>query len=182
MLNALIPKHDKLATTIIITLSIVVFGVVVALGKFKLLDVQVPFNRYIFAKIIASINSLVSVLLIVGLWAVKSKKWTLHRNTMLSALCFSAIFLVFYIIHHLLNPDTHYGGTGFLKYFYLTVLIVHIVCAACILPFILFTTYRALTGEFERHKKIAKYTFPIWLYVSVSGVLVYYMIAPYYPQ
>ncbi len=182
MLNAIIPKNDRLASILIFILSIVVFSVVVALGKFKLLDVEVPFDRFIFAKIIAILNTCVSLLLLFGLIAVKSKKWVLHRNTMMLALVFSAFFLVFYITHHLLNPDTHFGGQGYIKYAYLLLLILHIICAACILPFILFTAYRGLTGEFDKHKKIGRFTYPIWLFVSVSGVVVYLMISPYYPH
>jgi putative membrane protein len=180
-LNPIIQKNDKLATGIIATLSVVVFLVVVSLGKFKpLMDVDFGFDRYIFARIIAGINSFVSLLLIVGLVQIKQKKYEAHKRTMLLALAMSALFLVFYIIHHMANPDAHFGKTGLVKYAYYTILISHIVLAACILPFILFTAYRALTGEFAAHKKIARYTFPLWLYVSVTGVIVYFMIKDYY--
>jgi putative membrane protein len=78
------------------------------------------------------------------------------------------------------NPDAHYGGTGGIKIFYYILLVTHIILAACILPFILFTAYRALTGHYEAHKKLARYTWPLWFFVSVSGVIVYLMISPYY--
>lgn len=93
---------------------------------------------------------------------------------------FSALFLVSYILHHLLTVNTHFGGEGAIRYFYFPLLITHIFLAAVILPFILLTTYRALTGDFAKHQKIAKITFPIWLFVSVSGVVVYLLISPYY--
>jgi putative membrane protein len=180
-LKPLLSKNDKAAKIIIGLLSVVVFLVVVSLGKFKpLIGVEFSFDRFIFAKIIAVINSLVSVLLILGLYFVKQKNITAHRNTMLAALTASALFLVFYIIHHMANADTHFGGTGAIKIVYYVILVSHIILAACILPFILFTAYRGLTSEFAAHKKIARYTFPLWLYVSVTGVIVYLFISPYY--
>ena len=99
---------------------------------------------------------------------------------MLTAFCFSSLFLVSYILHHLLTVDTHYGGEGPVRYFYFPLLITHIILAATILPFILLTTYRGLTSDFANHRKIAKITYPIWLYVSISGVIVYLLISPYY--
>jgi putative membrane protein len=180
-IKPLLAKNDKLAKTIIGILSAVVFLVVVSLGKFKpLIDVEFSFDRYIFAKIIAVINSIVSVLLILGLYFIKQRNIVAHKNTMLAALISSALFLVFYIIHHMANPDTHFGGTGAIKIVYYIILISHIVLAACILPFILFTAYRGLTAEYSAHKKIARYTFPLWLYVSITGVVVYLFISPYY--
>ena len=99
---------------------------------------------------------------------------------MLTAIILSVLFLVSYIAHHLLAGDTVYGGEGSIRYFYYFILITHIILAAIILPFILFTAYRSLTGEYDKHKKLARYTWPLWLYVSVTGVLVYLMISPYY--
>jgi putative membrane protein len=111
---------------------------------------------------------------------VKQKKFTRHRNVMLTAFGFSSLFLVSYILHHLLTADTHFGGQGAIRYFYFPLLITHIFLAATILPFILLTTYRGLTSDFANHRKIAKITYPIWLYVSISGVIVYLLISPYY--
>ena len=99
---------------------------------------------------------------------------------MFVAILLSALFLVSYIAHHLLAGETKFGGDGAIRYVYYFVLLTHILLAAVILPFILFTAYRALTGDFEKHKKLSRYTFPLWLYVSVSGVLVYLLISPYY--
>jgi putative membrane protein len=99
---------------------------------------------------------------------------------MLVAIVLSSLFLVFYIGHHLLGGETKYGGTGPLRTVYFVILSTHIALATVILPFILFTAYRSLTGEFGKHKKLAKYTWPLWLYVSITGVLVYLFISPYY--
>jgi putative membrane protein len=181
MLNASIKPNDKLAKGVILTLSIVVFLVVVSLGKFKpLLQVDFSFDRYIFAKLIAILNTLVSVCLICGMAAIKQHNFLMHKRIMLLAIILSALFLVFYIVHHMANPDTHFGGTGWVRPVYYIILISHIVLAACILPFILYTAYRGLTGQFYQHKKLARYTWPLWLYVSLTGVIVYLMISPYY--
>lgn len=98
----------------------------------------------------------------------------------MSAIVLSVLFLVSYIAHHLLSGDTKFGGEGTIRLVYFIILITHIFLAAVILPFILFTAYRSLTGEYEKHKKLARYTWPLWLYVSVTGVIVYLMISPYY--
>ncbi|HEY8387918.1 MAG TPA: DUF420 domain-containing protein [Parasegetibacter sp.] len=126
------------------------------------------------------INSTVSVLLIAALIAVKSRKFITHRNLMLTAMVLSCLFLISYICHHLFTGDTKFGGEGSIRYVYFFILGTHIVLAAFILPFILFTVYRGLIAEWPLHKKYARITFPIWLYVSVTGVVIYLMISPYY--
>ena len=179
MLPASIKKNDALAKALIYILSFVVFAVVVSLKKIRL-DVSVDFDIHIFAKINAVINTAVSLLLIAGLISVKNRKYLLHKRLMGSAIILSTLFLVSYICHHLLSGDTPYGGEGSIRYIYFFILITHIILAAVILPFILFTSYRALVAEWPAHKKLAKLTWPIWFYVSVTGVLVYIMISPYY--
>ena len=174
-----IAKNDQLANTLIITVSIVVFVVVAALPKLHL-SVSLPFNPHAFALLNAVINSTVSILLIAAFIFVKQKNYEAHKKTMLGAIVLSSLFLVSYIAHHLFAGETKFGGEGTLRIFYLFILITHIVLAAIILPLILFTAYRSLTGEFARHKKWARYTFPLWLYVSITGVLVYLLISPYY--
>jgi len=180
MIQPLIKRNDKAAYGLIATLSVVVFAVVASLAKIKLLNFNPGFDPHIFARISAVMNSIVSVLLILGLVFVKQKKYELHRTTMLVAFGFSSLFLVTYILHHLLTADTPFGGEGAIRYFYYPLLVTHIILAATILPFILLTTYRGLTSDFAKHRKIAKITYPIWLYVSVTGVIVYIMISPYY--
>jgi len=179
MLGATIRKNDSYAKVLILTVSAVVFIAVVILSRVKL-QLNLGFDVHLFATINAVINSMVSLLLIAGLVAIKNGNQRLHRNIMLGAIGLSVIFLVSYIAHHLLTGDTKFGGTGMIRPVYFFILITHIFLAAVILPFILFTAYRGLTGEWPLHRRIAKITWPIWLYVSVTGVVVYLMISPYY--
>lgn len=179
MLQASLPKNDKLAYQLIGVLSFVVFAAVVLLSRVTL-TVNLGFNPHVFAFLNAVINSAVSVLLILAFVFVKQKNYVAHKNVMLIAIVLSAGFLVSYIAHHLFAGETKFGGEGGIRTFYYIILASHIVLAAVILPFILLTAYRSLTGEYAKHKKIARYTFPLWLYVSVTGVLVYLLISPYY--
>lgn len=159
--------------------SAIVFVAVVVLDR-----VQVPtsgtWDVHVFARINAVINSLVSVLLLVGLFTAKSGRWSAHRATMLGAIVLSVLFLVSYILHHLFAGSTPYGGGGAMKVVYYILLATHIVLAATSLPFILLTAYRSLSAQWPQHRKLAKRVWPVWFYVSVSGVLVYLMISPYY--
>ncbi len=179
MLQATMTKNDKQAKWLIGIFSFVVFAVVVSLNQIHL-KINVGFDVHIFAVANAIINSIIAVLLIAALWAVKAKKFQLHKKIMLMALVLSILFLVSYIAHHLLAGETKFGGTGTIKTIYLIILGTHIFLAAVILPFILFTAYRALIGEFDKHKKLAKITWPLWLYVAITGPIVYLMISPYY--
>jgi putative membrane protein len=179
MLPAVWKKNDSRAKIFIISVSLIVFASIVILGRVKL-DVDLGFDEHVFAKINAAINSTVSVLLLAGLIAVRNKKYILHKRIMLSALALSCIFLASYICHHLFAGETKFGGTGSVKIIYYIILGTHIPLAGLILPFILFTVYRALIGEWPQHKKLARITWPVWLYVAVTGVAVYWMISPYY--
>jgi putative membrane protein len=172
-------KNDTRARILIISVSLIVFIAIVVLSRTKV-NVTLGFDEHIFAKINAMINSTVSVLLIAGLVSVKNKRYLLHKRIMLSAMLLSCLFLVSYICHHLFAGETKFGGQGTIRYIYYFILGTHVVLAGIILPFILFTAYRALTGEWARHKTLAKITWPIWLYVAITGVLVYFMISPYY--
>ncbi|RYG05113.1 MAG: DUF420 domain-containing protein, partial [Chitinophagaceae bacterium] len=169
--EAAIKKNDKVARRIIIALSVIVFAAVVVLSRVQL-NVDLGFNVHLFATFNAIVNSMVSVLLLGGLIMVKMKKFELHKRTMIGAIILSALFLVSYICHHLFAGDTKFGGVGAIRTIYFVILITHIFLAAIILPFILFTAYRALTGEFGKHAKSARITWPIWFYVSVTGVIV----------
>lgn len=177
--TALISKNDNVVRWIIGIVSVVVFCVVAALPKIHL-GITVPFNAHIFATFNAVINTMVTLLLILGYVFVRQKNYTAHKNVMFAAIVLSSLFLVSYIAHHLLAGETKFGGEGPIRTFYFVLLISHIALAAIILPVILFTAYRSLTGEFAKHKKIARYTFPLWLYVSITGVVVYLLISPYY--
>lgn len=179
LLEASIKRNDKTARLLILTVSAVVFMAVVILKNVKL-DIETGFNVHIFATVNAVINTVVSVLLLAALNAVKKGKYRAHKSLMILSMMLSVLFLVSYIAHHLLSGNTAFGGTGAIRYFYFFILITHIFLAAVILPFILFTAYRGLIAEWPAHKKLARVTWPIWFYVSVTGVVVYLMISPYY--
>ena len=193
MLAPVIQKNDKQAKLLIGIFSVVVFVAVSFLSKFTI-NVQLPFDKHIFALLNALLNTAVAILLVLALVAIKQKKYTVHKNLMLTALVLSVLFLVSYIAHHLLAGETKFGDTdhdgivsvaeiavvGNLRAFYFILLSTHIILAATSLPFILFTAYRGLTGEYEDHKRKAKRMWPIWFYVAVTGPLVYLMISPYY--
>ena len=186
-------KNDKKATVLIIVFSIIIFTAVSFLTKIKI-DVALGFDVHIFALVNAIINSLIAVLLLLALIAVKNRKYLLHKRVMVTALILSVVFLVSYITHHLLAGEAIYGDAdhdGVLsdaerlavsgsRSIYLIILLSHIFLAGIILPFILFTAYRGLIAEYPRHKKLARITWPLWFYVAVTGPLVYWMIHPYY--
>lgn len=193
MLPPVLAKNDKQANWLILVFSFVVFAAVVLLGRVKL-DVDTGFDIHVFAKVNAIINSLVSLLLLAGFMVVRQGKYLLHKKIMITALVFSVLFLVSYICHHLLAGETKFGDinhdgelsaeelglVGSKRTLYYIILGTHIPLAGLILPFILYTAYRALTAEFTKHVKLARITWPVWLYVSVTGVLVYLLISPYY--
>jgi putative membrane protein len=130
--------------------------------------------------IYATINGITALLLIVAYFAIKRKNIVLHEQLMKTAIGLSLIFLVMYVAYHMTSDPTPYGGEGFIKYVYYFILISHILLSIGIIPMVLITYVRALSNLFFEHKKIARYTFPIWLYIAVTGVIVYLMIAPYY--
>lgn len=193
MLQAVWKKNDRKARILILSFSAVVFAAVMALGRVKL-NVNLGFDVHLFAKANAIINSCVALLLIIALVAVKKKNYVLHRNLMMTAMFLSVLFLVSYIGHHLFAGETRFGdvnhdglvtdiekaAVGSSRIIYYILLGTHIPLAGIILPFILFSAYRALTGEFDKHKKLVRITWPVWFYVAVTGVVVYWMISPYY--
>lgn len=179
MLAPFLPKNDRTAKLIIGVLSAVVFLAVVLLGRVHV-TLDSDFDVRIFAKLNAGINSTVSALLLAALVAVKRRRYELHKRLMLGAIGLSCLFLISYVAHHLLAGETKFGGEGVIRVVYYGVLITHIVLAAVILPFILWTAYRAAVAEWPLHRRWARLTWPIWLYVSISGVIVYWMIRPYY--
>jgi putative membrane protein len=172
-------KNDRRARTLILLVSSIVFIAVVVLGRVKL-DVDLGFDAHVFAKANATINSAVALLLIAGLATAKRRQYATHKKIMLTAMILSLLFLVSYILHHLLAGETRFGGTGAIRYVYYSILVTHIILAAIILPFILFTAYRALIGENAAHRKLARVTWPIWFYVAITGPVVYLLISPYY--
>jgi putative membrane protein len=186
-------KNDKKARIVILSFSVIVFILVSALGKYKL-NVDLGFDQHIFAKVNAFINSIVAVLLLAGLFCARTKRYTTHRNIMLTAMALSVLFLLSYVLHHLFAGEARFGdinhdgmvseaekvAAGSVRYFYYVLLGTHILLAGIVLPFILFTAYRALIQENAAHRKLAKITWPVWFYVAVTGPVVYLMISPYY--
>ena len=161
----------------IVVISIIVPLVVGALFRVKIPNVE-PLT--FLPPIYASINGITAILLVAAVWAIKNKKRILHERLMKTSIACSVAFLVMYIAYHMTSDSTSYGGEGTIKYIYLFILLTHILLSIVIIPFVLITYVRAISNDFERHKKIAKITFPLWLYVAISGVIVYLMISPYY--
>lgn len=173
-------KTDRIVVPIIVALSILVPAVVIVLmnlsNRYNLLGLEVgsfPFFH-------AVINFSTAILLIVGYILIKKGNRKMHRNVMITAFCLSTIFLVSYVISKMSHDPVHFGGTGIVKYLYFFILISHILLSAIIVPLVLFTMYRGLTGEYVKHRKVARWTFPVWLYVAITGVLVYVFMIPYY--
>jgi putative membrane protein len=193
MIPATWKKNDKKARILIILLSVVVFTIISILGRVTV-PVNLGFNVHLFAKANAIINSIVAVLLLCGLLAVKTKHYFLHKRIMLTSIMLSVLFLVSYICHHLFAGEARYGdvdhngvlteaekmNAGSARFIYYFILGTHIPLAGIVLPLVLFTAYRALIGEFDKHRKLVRITWPIWFYVAVTGVIVYVMISPYY--
>jgi putative membrane protein len=161
---------------LIIALSIIIPMAVAVLFRVKIEGYDFRFLPSIYA----SINGLTAILLITAVYCIKQGKRLIHERIMMVCVGLSAAFLVLYVLYHMTTPSTIYGGEGYFKYVYYFILISHIVLSVFITPLVLFTLSRALSGNFDRHKALAKFTFPIWLYVAVSGVVVYLMISPYY--
>jgi len=160
----------------IVILSITI-PIVVALMFSVKLDVKLP---VFLPPIYATINAITGVLLIIAVWAIKNKKRMLHERLMKTAILCSVVFLMMYLAYHMTSDSTKFGGEGAIKYIYLFILLSHILLSIVVIPFVLLTYVKAITNDFEKHKKIAKITFPLWLYVAVSGVVVYVLISPYY--
>jgi len=169
-------QSSKKYNTLIIILSIAIPLVVASLFKVKI-DIELPF---FLPPIYAAINAITGLLLLIAVWAIKNNKRVLHERLMKTAIVCSIIFLTLYVLYHMTSDATKFDGIGTIKYIYLFILFTHILLSVIVIPFVLITYVRAITNDFEKHKKIAKFTFPLWLYVTVSGVVVYLMISPYY--
>lgn len=160
---------------------IIVFSVAIPLAVAALFRIHIPGYDFSFLPpIYATINAVTAVLLVVALVAIKNRNKRLHENVMKVCIALSATFLVMYVVYHMFSDPTPFGGEGAVKYLYYFILISHILLSIGVVPFVLFTFSRALAGQYERHKALAKFTFPLWLYVAVTGVVVYWMIRPYY--
>src|SRR5579859_924948 len=165
-------KHKKL---------IVVLSAVIPVAVAALFAIKVPGYDFSFLPpIYASINGLTAVLLVISFFSIKNGNRARHELLNKMCLCLSALFLVMYVLYHVTTEATPFGGSGAIKYVYYFILVTHILLSVAVIPFVLFTFSRALAGNFERHKRLAKFTFPLWLYVAATGVVVYLMISPYY--
>ena len=170
------PKTNKF-TPYIWLISILIPVVVAILFTVKIPNVA---SLSFLPPIYATVNGVTAVILLIALNAIKNKNIKFHESLMKTAILLSLVFLLMYVAYHMTSDSTPYGGEGFIRYVYFFILISHIILSIGIIPMVLFTYVRAFTNQFEDHKKIARYTFPIWLYVAVTGVIVYFMISPYY--
>ncbi len=161
----------------ITVISILIPVVVAVLFGVRLPDVE-PLN--FLPPIYAGINGLTAVLLLLAVWAIKNGKRQLHQRLMTTCIALSLVFLVMYVAYHMTSDSTPFGGEGWIKYLYYFILISHILLSIAIIPLVLHTYARAYMKNFEKHRKLARITFPVWLYVAVTGVIVYLMISPYY--
>lgn len=169
--------NEKKYNKWIVTLSISIPLVVAVLFGIKIPNVA-PLS--FLPPIYAAINGVTAVILILAVFQIKKGNRKYHERLMKTAILCSVLFLLMYIAYHMTSDSTKFGGQGTIKYVYFTILISHIILSVVVIPFVLITYVRAITNNFERHKKIARITFPLWLYVAVSGVVVYIMISPYY--
>ena len=165
-------KYNKL----IIVLSIVIPVAVAILFGVKI-DLEL---RVFLPPIYATINAITALVLILAVVQIKKGNRKGHEKLMKFAIALSVLFLVLYVLYHMTSNSTTFGGEGVIKYIYYFILITHIILSIMVIPFVLITYVRAITNNIEKHKKIAKITFPLWLYVAVTGVIVYVMISPYY--
>lgn len=160
---------------------ITVLSIAIPVAVAILFGVKLPVDLPFFLPpIYATINGLTAILLILAVLAIKKGNIKRHELFIKSALTCSAVFLILYVLYHMTSNSTTFGGEGFIKYIYYFILITHIVLSIAVIPLVLTTFVRGLNREDEKHRKIAKYTFPLWLYVAVTGVVVFLMINPYY--
>ncbi|WP_127845610.1 DUF420 domain-containing protein [Psychroflexus aestuariivivens] len=168
---------EKTYNRLIWVLSIVIPLVVAVLFSVRIPGVE---RMGFLPPIYATINGLTAIILVAALLAIKNKKIKVHETLMKTAIGLSVLFLVMYVLYHMTSDSTPFGGEGTIRYIYYFILVSHILLSIGIIPLVLITYVKAITKKFEQHRKIARITFPIWLYVAVTGVVVYFMISPYY--
>ncbi|WP_035335647.1 DUF420 domain-containing protein [Dokdonia sp. PRO95] len=179
-MSTLNPTEKKYRVWIII-LSIVIPIAVAILFGIKLKDYGIDVEPLTFLPpVYATINGLTAIVLILAVRAIKNGNRTLHERLMKTAIGLSVLFLLMYVAYHMTSDSTSFGGKGIIRYVYFFILITHIALSIIIIPLVLFTYVRALAERFDKHRKLARITFPIWLYVAITGVVVYLMISPYY--
>jgi len=161
----------------IVVVSIAIPLLVAILFRFRLENVQ---SFSFLPPIYAAINGYTAIVLLTALWAIKKRKINLHEQLMKTAIGLSLTFLLMYVAYHLTTDPTQFGGEGWIKTLYFVILISHILLSIALIPLVLISFVRGISQQFTLHIKIARITFPIWLYVTVTGVVIYYMISPYY--
>lgn len=177
----MIKSNEKTIFRIILGVSILVFILVIILNK-RIIPVPdtIPDFAYFLPKLNAMINGTCFVLLLVSYYFVRQRRFDVHQKINIAAFFLSALFLISYVTYHYLVPETSYGGEGPLKTIYYIILVSHIVLAAIVLPLVLLSFYYGLKDVRAKHRKIVRWSFPIWLYVTFTGVLVYLLLSPYY--
>jgi putative membrane protein len=173
----LVKKLDKWAIGVsaFVLVAVIILRYMPQLGE----DV-LPFDIHLLPRLHAILNSLAAVSLLAALWFVKQKNITMHKRMIVTAMVLSALFLVSYVVYHALTEPTKFGGEGAIKVVYFFLLATHVILAAAILPFILLTFIRGYTMQIPAHKRLARWTFPLWLYVALTGPVCYLMLMPYY--
>lgn len=171
---------EKNYTALVMTLTVIIVALITILFFLPAYDGEIGFDVKILPMLNAIFNSFTFLALLTALIAIKKKNIKMHKTFIGVAFVTTTLFLVSYVTYHYLTESTSYGGEGVLRYIYFFVLITHIVLAAAVVPFALFSAIRGLTNQIEKHRKISRWTMPIWLYVSLTGVIVYLMISPYY--
>jgi putative membrane protein len=169
-------EKEKLYKKAVIIISVAIPVVVALLFGVKIEGYDFSYLPAVYA----SINALTAVLLLLARWYISKGNRQAHARLMKTSMLLSAAFLVMYVIYHMTSDSTPYGGEGFLRYAYYFILITHILLSLAVVPLVLFAFLYAITSKFELHKKVVRYAYPVWLYVAVTGVVVYVMISPYY--
>ncbi|MEY4204509.1 MAG: hypothetical protein RL013_2213 [Bacteroidota bacterium] len=168
---------EKKLNTLAYVVSVVVLLLV---GLMRRVKIETDIDFSFLPPVHASLNALTAVILVVAFIHIKNGRVEQHRKAIYAAMVTSALFLLSYVLYHFTTPETRFGGEGTIRYIYFFILVTHIVLAAVTLPFILLTFNRAYTDQFDRHKKMARWVFPLWLYVAVTGPVCYLMLKPYY--
>ncbi|MBI4945415.1 MAG: DUF420 domain-containing protein [Bacteroidetes bacterium] len=172
---------DKKIFTLSVVISIIVFAVVIILNIIPKPDYVPEFVRHL-PLLNATINGTCSVLLLASFYFIKRKNVPVHKNINITAFFLSSVFLISYILYHYFSEETKFPTDNLLRPWYLLILISHILLASLVLPFILISFYFGLNMKIAQHKKIVRWSFPVWLYVTITGVIVYLMISPYYSR
>lgn len=154
--------------------------VLLVVGGMRQIKLDIPYDLHFLPAFHAIANTLTAIMLILALYFIKRKDVKNHQRFIYVAMGLSVLFLMSYVAYHITTPETRFGGEGSIRGIYFFLLISHIILAALILPFILFTFIRGYTGQIEKHRKLAKWTYPLWLYVAITGPVLYLMLRPYY--